>query len=126
MHFTVIAIMVIDDTFKSPLKRTWRCFVFTCLGCSVLIPFLLYYSHHYSSMNSLLFMEYRPCVYILLWHLCFGLGLIHYAWRIPERWWSNTSRSSHLNLGCSHQFLHVYVLIGMCFQYLTFNHYLLY
>lgn len=96
--------------FQTPVFRTMRALLFFCMGVSGLVPIL----HKLAVFND------RPEAilstgYELLMGIFYGLGVVVYATRVPERW-----KPGKFDLvGNSHQLFHVLVIAGAYTHYLA-------
>lgn len=94
--------------FQTPEYRNCRAILFFCMAVSGIIPCVhkvMLHGHEPAAMHTLL--------YEAIMGLFYGMGVIIYATRIPERW-----KPGQFDIaGHSHQLFHVLVVMG------AFTHY---
>ncbi|KAG0498971.1 hypothetical protein HPP92_003662 [Vanilla planifolia] len=94
--------------FETPEYRVIRAVLFFGMGVSGVVPIL----------HKLIAFRHRPeavctTVYEVLMGICYGLGALVYATRIPERW-----KPGKFDIaGHSHQLFHVLVVLGAYTHY---------
>ncbi|CAA7393622.1 unnamed protein product [Spirodela intermedia] len=101
--------------FETPEFRIVRSLVFVCMALSGWGPIV----------HKLMLFGNRPealltTLYEFLMNSCYGIGVVIYATRVPERW----SPGKFDLIGHSHQLFHVLVIAGAYIQYLAMLVYL--
>ncbi|KAH7653912.1 AdipoR/hemolysin-III-related protein [Dioscorea alata] len=109
--FGIATILVsLFPVFQTPQFRSVRALLFFCMGVSGLVPILhkvFLFGHQPVAMIT--------TVYELVMGLFYGVGVIVYAARVPERWWPGKFDL----IGHSHQLFHVLVIAGAYTHYLA-------
>jgi adiponectin receptor len=110
---TVLVSLV--PVFQVPAFRHVRAALFSCMGVSGLVPVL----------HKLIWFHYRPevvasTVFEAFMGIFYGLGVMIYATRVPERWFPGKFDL----VGHSHQLFHLLVIAGAYTHYLAGLEYL--
>ncbi|KAJ0961411.1 hypothetical protein J5N97_000366 [Dioscorea zingiberensis] len=109
--FGVVTVLVsLVPVFQTPEFRSIRALLFFCMGVSGLVPIL----------HKLMAFGHQPeavitAVYEVVMGGFYGLGVVVYAARVPERWMPGRFDI----VGHSHQIFHVLVIAGAYTHYLA-------
>lgn len=103
-------IVSLFPVFETPEFRILRSLLFVCMALLGWVPIV----------HKLVLFGDRPeamltTLYELLMNSCYGLGVVVYATRVPERWMPGKFDL----VGHSHQLFHVLVIAGAYIEYLA-------